>query len=198
MIPIAMTPNSNNGPSIISQAPQLTVLVPPKTKQEERLEKRIKYFLSRYFKIQLILTTILSVTETLAGTKFINQCPIKPLIPLFLLVHGSIKLGWVACGIIAFIAAKFFPISPHIRKLMLMNVIMQLVFSSFFLIWFVIGNVWFWSVIGTVQTADSSATSTYCQNTLYQAAQDIIISTYIILGIFILIRVKRRLCPRKP
>jgi hypothetical protein len=93
IIPIAMNPNSNNGPSIISQTQQLTVLVLPKTKQEEHLEKRIKYFLSSKFKIQLILTAVFSVTEMLSCTKFINQCLISPLIPLFLLAHGSIKLG---------------------------------------------------------------------------------------------------------
>ncbi len=194
---IAMNPNSNNGPSMIPQPRQTTVLAPAKTKQQERLEKGIQYFASEKFKIQLLLTAVFSVVEIVFGVEYFNQCPIKPQIPLFLLVHGSAKLGWVACGIIAFIEAKFCSNSPHIRLLMLINFFIQLLFFVLFFAWMVIGNVWFWSVNGTVQTSDSSATSTYCQNTLYQAAKGIIISTFVVLGIIIIITVRRRLCARE-
>jgi hypothetical protein len=192
-----MNSDSKNGPSIIPQTRQPTVLAPPKTKQQERLEKLIKFFASEKFKIQLLLTAVFSVVEIVFGAVYFNQCPIKPQISLFLLVHGTAKLGWVACGIIAFIEAKFCSNSPHIRILMLMNFFIQLLFFLFFFTWMVIGNLWVWSVNGTVQTSDSSATSTYCAYNLYQTAKGIIISTFVVLGIIIIITVRRRLCARE-
>jgi hypothetical protein len=192
-----MYPNSNYAPSTIEQMQQPDVLVTPQSKRQERLEKGIQFFASKKFIIQLALTAVFSVVEIVFGSIYFNQCPIKPQIPLFLLVHGSAKLGWVACGIIAFTEAKFCSNSYHIRLLMLMNLVIQLLFFVFFFTWMTIGNVWFWSVNGTVQTSDSSATSTYCQNTLYQAAKGIIISTFVVLGIVIIITVRKRLCPRQ-
>jgi hypothetical protein len=74
---------------------------------------------------------------------------------------------------------------------MLINLIIQILFMLFFLAWFIIGNVWFWSVKSTVQTTDPTQTS-YCQNTLYSATQGIIISTYIVFGVITILTIKRR------
>ncbi len=197
IIPIAMYPNANYDPSTIEEMQQPNVLVTPQSKRQERLEKGIQYFASKKFILQLAIPTVFSVVEIVFGTKYFNQCPIKPQIPLFVLVHGSTTLGWVACSIIAFTEAKFCSNSLHIRLLMLMNLIIQVLSFLFFFTWMVIANVWFWSVNGTVQTSDSSATSTYCQNTLYQLAKGIIISTYVVLGIVIIITVIKRLRSRQ-
>jgi hypothetical protein len=193
-----MYPNSNYAPSTIEQMQQPNVLVTPQSKRKARLEKLIKFFASKKFIIQLVLTTVFSILEIVFGAVYFNQCPIKPQISLFLVVHGSTKFGWVACGIIAFIEAKFCSNTYHIRLLMLMNFFIQILFFLFFFTWMVIGSVWFWSIVGTVQTSDSSTTSTYCAYNLYQTAKGIIISTYVVIGIVILITVRRRLCPRQP
>ncbi len=94
--------------------------------------KRIKYFSSKMFLITLILAVVFSVFEISFGRKYIDQCPISPHIPLFLLVHGSVKIVWVACGIVACIEARFFSNSPHIPVLMLINLVIQIGFMLFF------------------------------------------------------------------
>ncbi len=181
-------------PSMISEAELSSVFEPPKSKREELLEQGIEYLTSKNFIFQLILTSVFAVIELIFGLVYNNQCPISQHIPEFLIVHGATKLFWVACSIVAFIEAKFLSNFPYIGISMIMNLIIQIGFALFFLIWFIVGNVWVWSVNGTVQTSDSSATSTYCQNTLYKAAQGIIISTYVVLGIIIFIIVRRRVC----
>ncbi|CAF1094200.1 unnamed protein product [Didymodactylos carnosus] len=178
-------------PVITPQTQQPTVSIPPQSKQQERLEKGIKYFSSKMFLVQLVLAVVFSVIEISYGGQYIRQCPISLYIPVFLLVHGSTKIVWAACGVVAYIEAKFFSNSPNIRILMLINLVIQLVFLLFFLAWFILGNVWVWSVKATVQT-DPNVPATYCQNTLYAAAQSLIISTYVVVGIIILITIKRR------
>jgi hypothetical protein len=187
-----MNPNYNSAGVIIPNREGSKMPITPKTKREERLEKGIKYFSSKMFLIQLILTIVFAIFEISFGREYYGQCPISPNIPLFLLVHGSTKVVWVACGIVAYIEAKSFPNSIHISILMLINLIIQILFMLFFLAWFIIGNVWFWSVKSTVQTTDSTQTSTYCQNSLYSATQGIIISTYIVFGVITLLTIKRR------
>jgi hypothetical protein len=189
-----MYPNSNTVPEIMPEMKQSTMPIPARSNRQQRLEKGIKFFASKMFKIQLILTLVFSITEISFGGTYIGQCPVQREIPIFLLVHGSTKIVWVGCGIIAFIEAKYFSNSPHIAILMLINLIIQVVFMLFFLAWFIAGNVWVWSVKGSVQTTDSTVSSTYCQSTLYGAAQGLIISTYIVFGIITLLTVKRVIC----
>lgn len=197
VILITMDPNSNSVPEITPEMKQSTMPIPAQSKQQQRLEKGIKFFASKMFKIQLIIVLIFSIVEIGFGRTYIDQCPIKSQIPLFLLVHGSTKIVWVACGIVAFIEAKYFSNSPHIAILMLINLIIQVVFMLFFLAWFIAGNVWVWSVKGSVQTTDSTVSSTYCQSTLYGAAQGLIISTYIVFGVITLLTVKKRVFGNK-
>jgi hypothetical protein len=182
---------------MITEAEQSSVFEPPKSRGQELLEKGITFFTSKKFIIQLILISVLAVIELIFGVTYNNQCPISERIPQFLIVHGTTKLIWVACGIIAFIEAKFLSNFAYISILMIMNLVVQIGFALFFLIWFIVGNVWVWSVNGTVQTSDSTATSTYCQNTLYKAAEGIIVSTYIIFAIIIFIIIRRRVCNKR-
>jgi len=182
---------------MISPEEQSSVFEPPKSTRQELLEKGIEFFASKKFIIQLILTSVFAVIELIFGGVYNNQCPISQHIPEFLIVHGTIKLIWVACGVIAFIEAKFLPNFDYIGILMIMNLIIQIGFALFFLIWFITGNVWVWSVNGTVQTSDSTATSTYCQDTLYKAAEGIIVSTYIVFAIIVIIIIRRRVCNKR-
>jgi len=78
-----------------------------------------------------------------------------------------------------------------------MNLIIQLVFLLFFFTWFILGNVWVWSVKGKVQMTNPADSSTYCSQTLYSAAQGLIISTYIIFAVIVVITIKRRTIGKK-
>jgi hypothetical protein len=80
---------------------------------------------------------------------------------------------------------------------MLINLVIQIGFMLFFLTWFILGNVWVWSAKAKVQTTDPTVQSTYCQSSLYGAAQGLIISTYIIFGVVTLLTIKRRAIGKK-
>lgn len=189
-----------------NEAPHLAadVTLPPPpmlSKREQRIEKAMAYFSSKILLIQIILTIIFAAIELNYGIRYRGQCPMQPLIDTLLIVHGSTKLGWVLLSILAYIDAKvIYGIMDKKtlgRHLMLPNLILQLVFLLFFLAWFIAGNVWVFSNKSRQQSTDPSTTSTYCQNTLYSAAFGLIISTYIVMGIIILLTIKRRVIGKK-
>jgi hypothetical protein len=171
------------------------------SKREQRLDKAIPYFSSKMLCIQIIITCIFSGIELSYGIRYRNQCPMQPLIDTFLIVHGATKLGWVLLNILAFINAKviygIMEKKTLARQLMIPNLFFQLLFLLWFIAWFIAGNIWVFSNKNIQQSTNTASTSTYCQGTLYQAAFGLIISTYIVLGIVIIMTIKRRVIGKK-
>jgi hypothetical protein len=184
------------------ESPHVIVDIPPTpSKREQRLDKAIAYFSSKMFLVQIIITAVFSATELNYGINYRDQCPIEPWIALFLTVHGSTKLGWVALSILAYINAKvlygMMNKKTIARYLLIPILVLQLVFTLWFLAWFIAGNVWVFSNKSYVQYTDPTNTSTYCQQTLYSAAFGLIISTYIVVGIIAILTIKRRVIGKK-
>ncbi|CAF1142815.1 unnamed protein product [Didymodactylos carnosus] len=161
--------------------------------QSKRLDKAFAYFSSRMHLINMALALAFSIIELHYGSKYKHQCPINQNIPIFLLVHGSLKIFWVFIGILAFLVAKFLRQYNEVLaiRLMLINLIIQLICFLFFFAWFITGNVWVFSIKPKVQY-NPSIPATYCQTNLYHAAFGLIVSTYIVFGIVTLITFKRR------
>src|ERR1700722_17987923 len=76
------------------------------SKRQQRLDKAIAYFSSLRFVIPLIVACVFAILELHYGINYANQCPIQPKINIFLIVHGSTKLGWILLGIYAYVDAK--------------------------------------------------------------------------------------------
>ena len=189
------SPSNDESPDVIVDIP------PTPSKREQRLDKAIAYFSSKMFLVQIIITAVFSGIELHYGIDYRGQCPIEPWIDLFLIVHGSTKIVWVALSILAYINAKVLYVMMNkktiARHILMPILVLQLVFTLWFLAWFIAGNVWVFSKKSYVQYTDPTNTSTYCQQTLYSAAFGLIISTYIVVGVIIIITIKRRIIGKK-
>ncbi|CAF1404023.1 unnamed protein product [Adineta steineri] len=178
------SPSVNDTTVIVPLPPSETQL----SKRRIILAKLIKHFSSRRVLIFLVVGLILACVELAYGQKYEGQCPYRPQITLFLTVHGIVKLVACVTIIIAYAQARFLTNYKYLYELMLVNIVIHLIFGLFFLIWFILGNVWIWTVNRSVmQGTDPTQTSTYCENALYQAAKHLLIVHYILMGITILL-----------
>ncbi|CAF1354956.1 unnamed protein product [Adineta steineri] len=178
------SPSVNDTTVIVPLPPSETQL----SKRRIILAKLIKHFSSRRVLIFLVVGLIVACVELAYGQKYEGQCPYRPQITLFLTVHGIVKLVACVTIIIAYAQARFLTNYKYLYELMLVNIAIHLIFGLFFLIWFILGNVWIWTVNRSVmQGTDPTQTSTYCENALYQAAKHLLIVHYILMGITILL-----------
>ncbi|CAF1088423.1 unnamed protein product [Rotaria sordida] len=186
---------SYEDPTVVAVDPSST-----SSKRQQRIDKAMVYFSSFMFLVQIILAAVFSGIELHYGVDYRYQCPIEPMIPIFLIVHGATKFVWVAMSILAFINARIIygmMNKAFARHFVLPSLLFQLVFALWFFAWFIAGNVWVFSNKSHVQSTDAANTSTYCQNTLYSAAFGLIISTYIVFGIVAVLTIKRRIVGKK-
>jgi hypothetical protein len=167
------------------------------SKRRVLLAKFIKHFTSKRVLIILLIGLVVACVELVYGHKYDDECPYRPQIALFLTVQGIVKLVSCCTVIIAYIQARFLRNYKYLYELMLVNIAIHLVFATFFLAWFILGNVWIWTVnTSVIQSSDPTQTSTYCDDQLYQTAKRLLIVHYIIIGIVFLIVVGRRICIR--
>jgi hypothetical protein len=189
-------PSNDESPYVAVDAP------PTPSKREQRLNKVIAYFSSYRILIKIILTAAFSGVELHFGIDYRNQCPMEPWINIFLIVHGSTKLGWVVLAILAYINAKFvygyMNKKTMARQIVIPSIVLELLFTLWFLAWFIAGNVWVFSKKSSVQYTNPKNTSTYCNQILYTAAFGLIIGTYIAFSIIItFIIIRRRVINKK-
>ena len=118
-------------------------------KCEKLLDKAMSYYLSKVLVGQIVLACVFAIPELRFGIGYQNQCPMQPQINTFLIVHGATKFAWVLVNILASIDAKviYGVMNKKIlaRKLMLINLILQLLFALWFPSWFIAGNIWVFS-----------------------------------------------------
>ncbi|CAF0952199.1 unnamed protein product [Adineta ricciae] len=163
---------------------------------EERLDKAIDYYASKMIFVQIIFASAFSASELYYGVEYQDQCPIEPMMTTFLILHGATKFVWVFLTILAIVDARLIAQVMNkkvlARRLMLINLILQSVFAAWFAIWFIAGNFWVFRTKDQYQSTNTTATTTYCNEEVYQAAFLLIIMTYVISGITTIGTIKRR------
>jgi hypothetical protein len=161
-----------------------------KNKREERLKKAVTRFSSRRTLYQIALTIPSFVVELKYGIQYLNQCPIQPLINVFLIVHGCSSLVNGLVLLLSYLTAihikKSSTPSPRARCLFRISLIGQLVYLIFSVAWLVVGQVWvFGAQTNGFQSSNSTETATYCYSTVFWTGFAIIIVTYAIWLILI-------------
>jgi hypothetical protein len=123
---------------------------------------------------------IFTLIALVIGTSNISACPVERLVPIYLVVSGTINLTSILFTIVAYtvhIKAKdeniigFFYVT--------FSSIMIIIFQLVNFIWLLLGTVWVFSVFNEVQYTNMNAT-TYCQVNLYQYTEVSIILQYIV------------------
>ncbi|CAF1343399.1 unnamed protein product [Adineta steineri] len=143
--------------------------------------------------VLLCVLLVIPILQLAIGASFQNQCPVNPNIPTYLIVSGAFGIATIVLTIIMTLAyilwIKQLALDSGICDAYAASIIsgciigsicLVLLLMSFFLFfWFIVGNVWVFSVHSKVDL-DNLLSPNYCQRTLYQFAFTIIIMSYII------------------
>jgi len=170
--------------------------------QKGRLDKAVIRFSSWIILFQIIFTIPPSVVGLYYGINYGNQCPIQPLINVFLIVHGCCSLVNGIVLLIGFIAANYIKRSsspsPYARCLLAGSLIGQLVLFLFLVAWLVVGQVWVFGALSNgFQSNDSTRLTTYCYSILFWNGFAVIIITYAVWLILTLVFVVRFIIKRR-
>ena len=108
------------------------------------------------------------------GAKYNDECPVEPLIPIYLIVAG-------ACGLVAncFSCGTQYQRGGQREEGSIFPI--QLVVQLFIFAWFVCGNVWIYT--NYQPNYDDPESAEYCNKTLYLFAFWATTSHYIISGL---------------
>jgi len=182
-------------PNIVDQEQQLN------NAQKSRLDKAVNRLSMRGTILQICLTFSSAAVELNYGIKYMNQCPIQPLINVFLIVHGCWSLVNGMVLLMGFITAKHVKRSPNpsrcARRSIAGSLIGQLVLLVICIAWLVVGQVWvFGAQVNGFQSSNSTQTATYCHPTVFWTGFVIIIITYAVWLIIILVLVVRYIIKR--
>lgn len=164
---------------------------PKKQRRIQRLDAAISYYASRKHVVFTIMGAVFGIVELNYGVKYSGQCPIQPMIAIFLIVHGSVMLLEVAIGILAILISRVIYVKHDqvLARRLIFAVFLSLIFVNLFCFaWFIAGNIWvFGSITDGYQNSNSAISTTYCEIDLFRAAFGIIISRYIIVTVIIIV-----------
>ncbi|XP_048355387.1 transmembrane protein 272 [Sphaerodactylus townsendi] len=144
----------------------------------------------------LLAFLALPLSMALVGMKFLDDCPVQPLIPLYLLVAGVI--GSLKIALLLFD-------STRMRQLLSKSVVIDdddddeypwrqnahkyyihLTLSVFLFLWFILGNYWVFSTYLPNFIPPFHHPQDYCDKTLYIFAVAVLLLSHTVLVLLIL------------
>ncbi|CAF0777385.1 unnamed protein product [Didymodactylos carnosus] len=137
--------------------------------------------------LYLCFVLVVPVAKLTLGIIFIDQCPIEPNIPLYLIIAGSCGITVVLLLIISSGCAllRSFNNKEKTGHFLVMFIIsaatgIRRAVAVFLFVWFFVGNIWIFGVRSRgVQTERADSTPTYCHPVLYTFSFWLLIATYI-------------------
>lgn len=137
--------------------------------------------------VSLVLFTCLPVAMLAIGIVHLNNCPLEPKIPVWLIVLGI--TGLINCLIrlttSIIIQLRFRKGKSVIFHEPLPIFLVTTLIGIFIFIWFCLGNAWVFNVKSTQQSNDKSS-NTYCNQICYDFAFWSIISLWIVVCLIFL------------
>nr|XP_045369931.1 transmembrane protein 272 [Camelus bactrianus] len=146
----------------------------------------------------VLLFTFLALPLSMAftGMKFLEDCPIQPLIPLYLLVGGII--GALKVSLLLYDSSRMrrllskavviddddddeYPWRQNAHKYYL-----HLLLSLFLFLWFLLGNYWVFSVYLPEFIPPFQQPQEYCDKTLYLFAVGVLVLSHTVLVLLVL------------
>merc|ERR1711962_1865020 len=125
------------------------------------------------------LTVIIPLCMIIIGAVHLNDCPVEPSIPIFLIVGGSFSvLKYILNLGTASRSRRTNPDEPPPTHPG------QYLINCFLCAWFITGCVWVYRIYPPVLAEDQSDDPRYCNKLVYQFAFWLITSAYIFLGLF--------------
>lgn len=137
------------------------------------------------FTVCLLIYSALPLTQLIIGVTNQDKCTIEPRIPLWLIVYGSVGLGYAVINAVSklldFIKKRKDPTAKN-KSGLLLNCLAQLI-GMFLFVWFIIGNVWVYGIGDQVQYNQLTDPATYCDKLVYLFAFWSITATWILIGL---------------
>jgi hypothetical protein len=169
------------------------------------IDKCLIFYRAKFHFVTIVLGIIFSIIHLKFAIEYLGQCPIQPMINIYMIVNASVTLCIVLLTLIGVMDVRY--IDSHdkednntiiARRLILIIISLVPILLLFNLGWLVAGSVWiFGAKSNGVQGSDPTATTTYCQSDLYRAAFVLIIVTYVSHALIIVMVIKRRLGRKK-
>jgi len=151
------------------------------TQESYRILKKLAaiFFCSITITVILLFLMAVPIVMIVVGALFLKMCTFQKMIPIWLIVFGSLS-------VIKNLSTLFQRIKALKRNENNSSSTVLNVFDSFMalflIIWFLCGNYWVYTNTNNVQFVDPLVEATYCDKTTYLLAFWVITSIYILLG----------------
>nr|XP_033779776.1 transmembrane protein 272-like [Geotrypetes seraphini]XP_033779777.1 transmembrane protein 272-like [Geotrypetes seraphini] len=127
-----------------------------------------------------ILGAALAIANIAVGAVYLGQCPKQKLIPHYLIVSGSGGLLYLALSCLPCGGNGREPLPPSLP-----TVIVRGLLLFFLFVYFIVGNVWVYSIY--LPDFEHQESPKYCQRQLYLYAFWILTLHYILLGALLVV-----------
>ncbi|CAF0860744.1 unnamed protein product [Adineta ricciae] len=151
------------------------------------LQLVIRFYSFRCHFIVIPLVIIYAAVHLGLAIHYFGQCPMQPMIPIYMIVHAAVHLGLIVFALIGVIVVQcIYSFHETIGIVLLVLVlVLHTILGIFSFAWLIAGSVWiFGAKADGVQGSNPDITSTYCQSHLYKAAFTLLIINYIAHGLF--------------
>lgn len=155
----------------------------------------MRFFMFRFHFIAIPVGIILAAIHLKYAITYLGECPIQPMINVYMIVHAAVGLFAIITVLIGVLIARCIDSRVEIennkmiaRRLIIVLLIFQVIVGLFSLSWLIAGSVWiFGAAADGVQGSKLADTTTYCQSHLYRAAFVLIIINYVLHCLFIVV-----------
>ncbi|CAF0744970.1 unnamed protein product [Adineta ricciae] len=165
------------------------------------LQKVIGFYSRKFHFIVIPIGIIVAAIHLKFAIQYFDQCPIQPMIPIYMIVHAAIHLTVMMVGICGIINVRCnFPrdtqqSSPIGVAILVIILVSVLIMSLFSFAWLITGSVWiFGAKANGVQGDNPNDTGTYCQSELFRPAFVLLIINYILHVVIVSLIIVRRFC----
>ncbi|XP_060922657.1 transmembrane protein 272-like [Limanda limanda] len=131
------------------------------------------------------------VVQIAIGSVYLDDCPVQHYIPIYLIVSGVFGL------MLALFTCIPFPKEPEDNDTDVIDVVCitwNSLLAFFLFSWFIVGNVWIYSIYQPEYTKNSTNVDVYCDKTLYLFSFWITTLFYIIFGFVLVAGCCRLVC----
>ncbi|XP_035806250.2 transmembrane protein 272-like [Amphiprion ocellaris] len=143
--------------------------------------------------ISKLLSCAIPIAQIAVGAVYLDDCPLQPYIPIYLIVCGTFTL---MLGLLSCLPCAKKPEDGTTNPLYSVCSIWNLLVSLFLFAWFIAGNVWIYSIYEPNYNKNSTSVAPYCDKTLYLFAFWTTTVGYIIIGSFLFLCCCCLLCCR--
>ncbi|XP_004079865.1 uncharacterized protein LOC101165594 [Oryzias latipes] len=122
-----------------------------------------------------VLFCAMPIAQIALGAVNLNDCPLQPYIPIYLIVSGVFSL------LLVILAAL--PCTQGSNQLSCLCTAWNSLTTFFLFCWFIAGNVWIYSIYEPNYNKNSNSTELYCDKTVYLFAFWTSTLVYILAGL---------------